>query len=397
MKLSHLPPTRLRQVTWKLSRKDRGTTVSIRTSDLLQFGMTTSTSNSVLAPLLNYYFSLPSPGLSVGPPLAHVIHNLILIPVSNTLRPVWFPGRSKQGTPSATGSPTVEPGEPGSPSREASTSKPGALDRALSLLSGGRRSLTRDRTPRAASPVDVGPNPARRAADLLDRFLAELLPGACDPDDAEARDRVHRLADGTLDDALSPVLVLLTRLATADAASRRTLYNRYFPAELDRSSPLEKRADTLGRCLRLLSAVYHPRSRDAAGELLYALCSSDGAPRLPHFRGYPMGADAAVAAGILVGQVGYGNVAGLLYNKGVMAAPPRAEGTPTSTPSGQAINPITGTTYAPPSSGPEMTDEEKEEEAEKLFVLFDRLEKNGAIQPSQNPVRKAMQEAQKRK
>jgi hypothetical protein len=28
---------------------------------------------------------------------------------------------------------------------------------------------------------------------------------------------------------------------------------------------------------------------------------------------------------------------------------------------------------------------------EKLFVLFDRLEKNGAIPPDQNPMRKAIQ------
>ena len=39
-----------------------------------------------------------------------------------------------------------------------------------------------------------------------------------------------------------------------------------------------------------------------------------------------------------------------------------------------------------------MTDEEKEREAEKLFVLFDRLEKTGAIPPEQNPMRKAMQQ-----
>jgi len=40
-----------------------------------------------------------------------------------------------------------------------------------------------------------------------------------------------------------------------------------------------------------------------------------------------------------------------------------------------------------------MSDEEKEREMEKLFVLFDRLERTGAIPPSQNPMRKAVQEA----
>lgn len=39
-----------------------------------------------------------------------------------------------------------------------------------------------------------------------------------------------------------------------------------------------------------------------------------------------------------------------------------------------------------------MTDEEKEREVEKLFVLFDRLEKTGAVSPGQNPMRKAVQQ-----
>lgn len=54
------------------------------------------------------------------------------------------------------------------------------------------------------------------------------------------------------------------------------------------------------------------------------------------------------------------------------------------------INPITGTTqtFQPPDN--EMTEEEKEREAERLFVLFDRLEKTGT--GFVNPVRKAVQE-----
>lgn len=57
---------------------------------------------------------------------------------------------------------------------------------------------------------------------------------------------------------------------------------------------------------------------------------------------------------------------------------------------GATINPITGI-HNPnrPSPGDEMTEEEKEIEAEKLFVLFDRLEKSGM---GVNPIRKAQQE-----
>jgi hypothetical protein len=38
-----------------------------------------------------------------------------------------------------------------------------------------------------------------------------------------------------------------------------------------------------------------------------------------------------------------------------------------------------------------MSDEEKEREMEKLIVLFDRLEKTGALPKDQNPIRKAIQ------
>jgi hypothetical protein len=40
-----------------------------------------------------------------------------------------------------------------------------------------------------------------------------------------------------------------------------------------------------------------------------------------------------------------------------------------------------------------MSDEEREREMERLFVLFDRLERTGAIPASQNPMRRAVQEA----
>lgn len=93
--------------------------------------------------------------------------------------------------------------------------------------------------------------------------------------------------------------------------------------------------------------------------------------------------------------VGYGNVAGYLFNKGILHAPPPNTSTTNpslTTSSGQAINPITGTTEKPKPDAPEMTEEEKEREMEKLFVLFDRLERTGNLPRDQNPIRKAIQE-----
>lgn len=77
-----------------------------------------------------------------------------------------------------------------------------------------------------------------------------------------------------------------------------------------------------------------------------------------------------------------------------MSAPPAsgASGAPATAADGTPINPITGVAQKATPSGPEMSDEEKEREAEKLFVLFDRLERSGAIPGNQNPIRKAIAE-----
>lgn len=83
-------------------------------------------------------------------------------------------------------------------------------------------------------------------------------------------------------------------------------------------------------------------------------------------------------------EIGYGNAAGLLFRKGLSGPPPAKieEIEDDSLPEGQDRNPITS--LAPPTIEPknpldEMTEEEKEREAEKLFVLFDRMEKNPVI------------------
>jgi hypothetical protein len=122
--------------------------------------------------------------------------------------------------------------------------------------------------------------------------------------------------------------------------------------------------------------------------MLYAACDSDAA--------------------LLSSLFGYGHVAGLLFNKGVMSAPSPPSTAQSSTSEGSSssastsntvqreINPITGT-YAPvgstASATANMTEEEKEQEMEKLFVLFDRLERSGAMPASQNPMRKVIEKS----
>jgi hypothetical protein len=115
-----------------------------------------------------------------------------------------------------------------------------------------------------------------RAYDLLEVSFSHYLPESIEPDDASVRDKVKAETEHSLDDLLSPLVVLITRLCIADDGCRVRMREWLVPADLDRTESLESRADLLGRCLRLLSSVYHDRLKNAVGEMLYAMCNSDG-------------------------------------------------------------------------------------------------------------------------
>ena len=82
-------------------------------------------------------------------------------------------------------------------------------------------------------------------------------------------------------------------------------------------------------------------------------------------------------------------------NTGLASALPSGT-TSTSGPDGRAVDPITGE-YEPTEEERamdeinRMTEEEKEAEAERLFVLFDRLNKTGVVQV-RHPMEKAREE-----
>lgn len=219
-----------------------------------------------------------------------------------------------------------------------------------------------------------------RAHDLMDVSFSHYFPGDIEPDDLSVRQAVKKENEtggnigSSIDDMLTPLVVLITRLCTADETSRARMRDWLVPADLDRTTPLETRKDTLGRCIRLLPSVYHPMLKDAIGEMFFIISDSDPS--------------------VMSSLFGYGHVAGFLFNKGIMSAPPppSGSGAAANIPGG-SVNPITGSVQQrPPVDDTEMTQEEKEAEMEKLFVLFDRLERTGAMPKEQNPIRKAIQE-----
>ncbi|TFK29316.1 hypothetical protein FA15DRAFT_664249 [Coprinopsis marcescibilis] len=339
--------------------------------------------DSLLAPAIRVFLALtPMSPCPVAAPLSHAIHALISIPVNASLRPIWFPPvttssrTSSRNSPKSPGTPRGESSQPGSRSQSPGSHKTSTLDRAIAKLTAGRKSLSRSGSlSRPTSPSVTNPLIVlEKALELLDISLARYFPGKIDVDDPSVNTRVKQdTPQDSLDEMLSPLVVLLTRLCSADEPCRTRVRQFIVPDDLDRSSPLEDREDLLGRSLRMLGSVYHARLKDAIGEMLYAMADNN--------------------ASTMSGLLGYGNVAGFLFNKGVLSAPGADPNAPTTTSTGEAINPITGTTIQPGSSSTaDMTDEEKEREMEKLLVLFDRLEKTGALPKDQNPIRKAIQE-----
>lgn len=252
-----------------------------KTYFLLVSSHNANSSHSLLPALLRTFANLPPTSPSpIQAPMTHVIHSLITIPINASLKPIWL-GHTTSGRNSTCSSPksrspqdSAPESRSDSPTRSNQPSSPiiSTLDRALSsVLSAGRRSLSRSSLSPTIPlpPVDT----LQRAYELLDQAFAFYFPGDIDVDHISVR---KSESNDSLDDLVSPLIVLVTRICLGDEGSKVRARQWIIPDDLDRKAPLEQRSDLLGRCLRLLSSVYHPRLKDACGELLYAICDSNG-------------------------------------------------------------------------------------------------------------------------
>ncbi|KAE8211254.1 hypothetical protein CF327_g4972 [Tilletia walkeri] len=222
---------------------------------------------------------------------------------------------------------------------------------------------------------------------------------------------------------LEPLILLARRYVVEDVGGladgshkkrRRTAKQsfrlRLLPDDLDRTTPPSKQPTLTGLLIRLMSSVMFPRVARASSELLLAVCGGDP-QELSNAIGY------GPAAGFLA-LMGAGVVANSSMPKAVRRT--KSDGsdsgtetetstindnkhdgdrdsvsTPTSpnpstgsaSASRRPIDPITGrfadiTTPAEEASNAtleEMTQEEREAEAERLFVLFERLNRTGVV------------------
>jgi hypothetical protein len=170
-----------------------------------------------------------------------------------------------------------------------------------------------------------------------------------------------------------PIITVLRKIYdVASSEAKKNMRGQLLPAEKDRDLPIGQSNSLSSRLLRLSTSAVGPSLREGIGSFMFELSGKD--------------------ANQFVRNVGYGFAAGYLMSHDI-PMPASAKEIHEDDESGIPINPITGQRLdkEPVGEEPEMTADEKEREAERLFVLFERLRATGVVHV-QNPVGQAMEE-----
>ncbi|KFO38530.1 synembryn-A isoform X1 [Fukomys damarensis] len=176
--------------------------------------------------------------------------------------------------------------------------------------------------------------------------------------------QTHRLKE-----SVAPVLTVLTECARMHRPARKFLKAQVLPPLRDVRTRPEVGELLRNKLVRLMTHLDTDVKRVAA-EFLFVLCSE--------------------SVSRFIKYTGYGNAAGLLAARGLMAGS-RTEGqyseeedtdTDEYKEAKASINPVTGRVEEkPPNPMEGMTEEQKEHEAMKLVNMFDKLSRHRVIQP----------------
>ncbi|KAH8169068.1 guanine nucleotide exchange factor synembryn domain-containing protein [Sarocladium implicatum] len=233
------------------------------------------------------------------------------------------------------------------------------LDSGLSHLTNGLLNLdfAAAEAQEALFPKDDLSKVAMRLVAILDRAMRSY-------DDAE------------MDVMVTPLVGLLIKLyETAPTSTRDDMQDALLPTVEDREKVLGKGSNLPSRLLKGSTDPSTPKLGNSISHLLFDLSGKD--------------------ASRFVENVGYGYASGFLFQNNISIPESASKAFDAGDGRGgqRPVNPITGQFLDTEQhiDAPEMTQEEKEREAERLFVLFERLKKNGLINV-QNPVEQAVQE-----
>ncbi|EEH47022.1 uncharacterized protein PADG_03120 [Paracoccidioides brasiliensis Pb18] len=175
-----------------------------------------------------------------------------------------------------------------------------------------------------------------------------------------------------------PLLTLLRKIYSfAPEGPRKYMEWLLLPEDDDHDLPIGQSNTLSSRLLRLSTSPVAPSLREGISALMFELSGSDATD--------------------FVRNVGYGFAAGFLMSHDMPVPETAKEAFSSNTSRGGElnpnVNPITGQRWdaEPRDTGPEMSQEEKEREAERLFVLFERLRATGVVDV-ENRVRTALEQ-----
>ncbi|KAL2061123.1 hypothetical protein VTL71DRAFT_7396 [Oculimacula yallundae] len=257
----------------------------------------------------------------------------------------------------------------------------------LILLTKREISSTKPLDPPIGSLVNALMNLALEEKDNVAALFPKSTPTVNIDRFVEILDKSVRVyKDDELEHNVSPLLQLIRKVYEIAPKDVQThLQTALLPTEEDRKQVLGRTETLSSRLLRLTNNPTTPQVRESVSAMFFELSAKD--------------------AKIFVQNVGYGFASGFLFQHNVPIPENALEAWSTSSESSNArasqdskdfagrVNPITGQ-FLDMEETPEveeMTQDEKEREAEKLFVLFERLKKTG-IMNVQNPVEKAFHE-----
>ncbi|KAF7655331.1 hypothetical protein LDENG_00057640 [Lucifuga dentata] len=184
-----------------------------------------------------------------------------------------------------------------------------------------------------------------------------------------------RLDSGNkIKEKLTPILNLLTESCRAHRETRQYIRKHILPPLRDVSQRPEEGSTVKSRLIRLMTHL-DTDLKHCAADLIFVLCKEN----VRRFVKY----------------TGYGNAAGLLATRGLLGGQRcRASNSDTQYSSDSdsdteeyrqvkdRINPVTGRVEAEqPDPMEGMTEEEKEEEAKRLIMLFNKMARKNIIQP----------------
>ncbi|KAJ9654618.1 hypothetical protein H2198_006364 [Neophaeococcomyces mojaviensis] len=183
------------------------------------------------------------------------------------------------------------------------------------------------------------------------------------------------LKPALLETMLVPLITVLRKVYEANISTiNEELRNTLLPRNEERDKPLGKSETLAGRLLQLQTSAGLTILPEAISGLLFDL-SDRNATQFVH-------------------NIGYGHAAGYLMTHQIPVPQDLITRTTSDATAGEGIqiNPITGQRLdaEEPVNMPTMTEEEKEREAQKMFVLFERLKANGVMKV-ENPLRTAQQ------